>query len=546
MSQTVANAGYYLIGKRKNRLRNRRRKETTKMKYDYKKEFTAVESALLVLGEAEDYTDRFIKKYKNFLRGTVSNEELPIYIRNIAKEKLGEKSIAYSRVLKRLIDLYGEEAFKEDEEMSKVAAEKAEEEEKRRKAAIERAKAEREEFEKEKAELKKKREEKEQASWKALADTGGFIITPEGIRITIEPGEYPADTIKRYSPSIAQNYDYALDFLKDIKQQREIKDEDFDELNDLLLRRGWLQAFAGEINTRRFDDNALDNLHKYILELDWPDSLKVKLASSTSTVEVPLHDLLGISNEHELDSWIRGPLIKKKGRERRVREPREEESITEALNLLEAPPPKKPIGKVTPVKAIKAGTKIPPKKVAKKEPPKEEEEPEEPESKKWKSLKTYGIAKRIPKIKSIPGRSFNQILAGSEMGRRSRAHTVRTKPPITTKDEDGNDILIYNFKSSPSTTGLRQRGYARFFIPKKPTKKKLGDLPVELSCSCPDFKYRWEVANNKVGSAQIFHSNGKKPNQTNPTMRPGLCKHLIALGNYIRGVELAPAFNPYA
>jgi len=536
--QTVANAGYYLIGKRKNRLRNRRRKETTKMKHDYKKEFTATESALLILGEADNYTDRFIKQYK---------DKGPEYIRNIAKEKWGEKSIAYSRLLKRLIELYGEDVFKDDEEMSQVAAKKAGEEEKRRKAAAERAEAEEEEFERVKREHGTRKREKEAASWEALAKTGGFFITPEGIRIPIEPGDSPSDTIKKYSPSIVQHYDYAMDFIKDIKQTRKIEDEDFDELTDLLLKRGWVEAYAGEIVARRFDDVVLENLHQYILELDWPDSTKVKMGK----LEVPFHDLLSISNEKELDGWARGPLVMRRGKERRIREPREE-SINEALNLLEAPPAK-PVGKV-PVKAVKAvklGGKAPPaKKVVGKVPvakgKKEEPAEEPPEAEKWRSLKTYGIAKRIPKIKSIPGRSFNQILAGSEMGRRTRARTVRTKPPITTKDEDGNDILIYNFKSAPSTTGQRQRGYARFFRMKKSAAKKLGDLPVELSCSCPDYMYRWEVANHKVGSAQIFHSNGKNPDKTNPTFRPGLCKHLIALGNYIRGVDLAPAYNPYA
>lgn len=54
-------------------------------------------------------------------------------------------------------------------------------------------------------------------------------------------------------------------------------------------------------------------------------------------------------------------------------------------------------------------------------------------------------------------------------------------------------------------------------------------LHVISSCSCADFKYRWEVALNRKQAAEIEYSNGELPVIRNPSMRAAQCKHLIAL-----------------
>lgn len=59
-------------------------------------------------------------------------------------------------------------------------------------------------------------------------------------------------------------------------------------------------------------------------------------------------------------------------------------------------------------------------------------------------------------------------------------------------------------------------------------------LHVRCSCSCPDFLYRWEVALNNKGAAEIEYSNGALPNITNPQMRPASCKHLVCLYERIK------------
>lgn len=53
------------------------------------------------------------------------------------------------------------------------------------------------------------------------------------------------------------------------------------------------------------------------------------------------------------------------------------------------------------------------------------------------------------------------------------------------------------------------------------------DSPVYVSCSCPDFKFRWEVSLAHRNNTSIVYSNGAYPKITNPQMTPGVCKHIF-------------------
>jgi len=59
-------------------------------------------------------------------------------------------------------------------------------------------------------------------------------------------------------------------------------------------------------------------------------------------------------------------------------------------------------------------------------------------------------------------------------------------------------------------------------------------LNVKVSCSCPDYCFRFEVANHEAGASDIKYSNGEMPTTTNADMQPGLCKHLIALRKIVK------------
>ncbi len=55
-------------------------------------------------------------------------------------------------------------------------------------------------------------------------------------------------------------------------------------------------------------------------------------------------------------------------------------------------------------------------------------------------------------------------------------------------------------------------------------------LNVKVSCSCPDYMFRWEYANAQVGAADIIYGNGEPPTDTNPDQKIGLC---IAQGTLV-------------
>jgi len=59
-------------------------------------------------------------------------------------------------------------------------------------------------------------------------------------------------------------------------------------------------------------------------------------------------------------------------------------------------------------------------------------------------------------------------------------------------------------------------------------------LNVKVSCSCPDYLFRWEVANHLVGASDVIYSSGEMPEGTNPDHRPGMCKHLLRLRSHIK------------
>jgi len=51
----------------------------------------------------------------------------------------------------------------------------------------------------------------------------------------------------------------------------------------------------------------------------------------------------------------------------------------------------------------------------------------------------------------------------------------------------------------------------------------------KVSCNCSDFVFRWEFALYRKGGADIHYGDGTPPDKTNPSMSPGVCKHILAL-----------------
>jgi hypothetical protein len=141
-------------------------------------------------------------------------------------------------------------------------------------------------------------------------------------------------------------------------------------------------------------------------------------------------------------------------------------------------------------------------------------------------------------VKSLLERlTFDQLVSVSEPKRVMRAKTVRG-PPLDVEAYDDSVYYIFNFKSFPSTTGKRHKGFIKFFKPK--SQKPLEKIECLVDCTCPDFRYRWAWANKQrgssvVGAKSMNQALNRAPRITNPRARPGLCKHILALRDFVYG-----------
>lgn len=84
--------------------------------------------------------------------------------------------------------------------------------------------------------------------------------------------------------------------------------------------------------------------------------------------------------------------------------------------------------------------------------------------------------------------TYDQLFRLSEPKRVGRSHTVRG-PPLEVQAGSNSEYHFFNFKAFPSTTGLRHKGYIRFFKPPKGRGQRLSNrraenLKVEVDCDC--------------------------------------------------------------
>jgi len=138
--------------------------------------------------------------------------------------------------------------------------------------------------------------------------------------------------------------------------------------------------------------------------------------------------------------------------------------------------------------------------------------------------------------------TFDKLFRISEPKRVYRSFTVKG-PPLEIDSYQDAVYYIFNFKANPSTTGLRHRGYVKFFKPKNKNPKNvpLQHLECLVDCTCPDFRYRWAWTNKQrqssvVGGNSLNQAWNRAPKITNPKGKPGLCKHILATRQYLYGM----------
>ena len=136
--------------------------------------------------------------------------------------------------------------------------------------------------------------------------------------------------------------------------------------------------------------------------------------------------------------------------------------------------------------------------------------------------------------------TYDQLFKRSDPKRTFRSAQVRG-PPLEIDSYKDAVFHTFNFKSYPSTTGLRHRGYIKFERPSHNRPMPSEKIPCVVDCTCPDFRYRWAWANKQRGAARIGPQSmnqciDRAPRITNPSGKVGLCKHLLAARNYIYGL----------
>jgi hypothetical protein len=146
--------------------------------------------------------------------------------------------------------------------------------------------------------------------------------------------------------------------------------------------------------------------------------------------------------------------------------------------------------------------------------------------------------------------TFDQLYRMSEAKRITRSSDV-SGPPLDIDSYRDAVYYCFNFKSRlTNTTGLRHRGYVKFFRPRNRKAVPLQHLECLVDCECPDFRYRWAWANKQrqssmVGPQSLNQAWNRAPRKTNPKNIPGLCKHILAVSEYIFGlVSSFPSSRP--
>jgi hypothetical protein len=141
----------------------------------------------------------------------------------------------------------------------------------------------------------------------------------------------------------------------------------------------------------------------------------------------------------------------------------------------------------------------------------------------------------------MPRLTFDRLFQVSDPKRVTRSFDVKG-PPLDIDAYRDSVYYAFNFKSHiTNTTGLRHRGYVKFFRPRSNVPTPLQHLPCIVDCTCPDYRYRWAWANKQrgsgvVGPRSMNQSLNRAPRITNPQARPGLCKHILAVRDYIYGL----------
>ena len=79
--------------------------------------------------------------------------------------------------------------------------------------------------------------------------------------------------------------------------------------------------------------------------------------------------------------------------------------------------------------------------------------------------------------------TYRQLYALSDSGRKERSRTV-SGPALVVDSYQDSSYYVFDYKSNPSTTGLRHKGYIKFIRPQNRSVPKGEDIECIVDCSC--------------------------------------------------------------
>lgn len=141
--------------------------------------------------------------------------------------------------------------------------------------------------------------------------------------------------------------------------------------------------------------------------------------------------------------------------------------------------------------------------------------------------------------------SFKELMNFSEPKRKKRALKMRTQS-LPMRADSTNEYWNFSYKSDPShitrrppenPNGIGHKG--RITFKKHNNNESSIDIPCKVDCTCEDYRYKFAYANHDkeagaMGDGSLNQCNGNYPRITNPHLRPGMCKHLLSLRDYLR------------
>lgn len=144
--------------------------------------------------------------------------------------------------------------------------------------------------------------------------------------------------------------------------------------------------------------------------------------------------------------------------------------------------------------------------------------------------------------------SYKELLRMTDAARKERARKVGAKSTgvrsvMDAGAENTNEAWVFNYKTrNPhSTTNRRYHGKLIFSKQNVGPNDSVEDLDCKVHCDCPDYFYRRQYANYKIGAGTMDPNIlGQQHNKQAPTpgghadIGPGLCKHLVGLAEYLQ------------